>query len=820
MPKSTWTRAVACCFVVGCLANLAGGLVAAQEGKKPAAGAATLHDDATINEALIAWRGGNPDKAAEVLRKAAKEKPDTFEYWAYLGRLQLQRGEDGPHIVRYGNQISARPLDDSLDVDQWRKEKLTEALGCFQKMVELQNDYTVAYGYQVICLLGLGRMNDAETTARKAVELEPNDAEWHLQLAAVLRMNAKLDEAGKALEAVEQIAPRRGSLHQERLRVAQAKKEPAEKREELRLRSLFFTYLISPGVSGFTPERGKLVERFGGGRSGIKAPVDVTNEELLAIIAKQTEQPDDFAVDLWLSILHHDNHDSELADAVSRALGAAGSEVNDRLFWVLMNTPESNQTQRRVAKLLATRKDGRILEPLTKFLPYDVDVWPVEAATALGELRDPRAVPALCAVCRGEPPAGQAAVPRTPETEFGQQANRRRCVAALRHFDTPQARETLEQMTADPQMRSTALASLYSLKHDPKLLDEIAVLLSGPKPNFLAVHDLALLEDDAAWQLVLDWGPKSNDEQVRAHTARAIRYAAAAEAQRPMFLATLEKLAQDSSKIVAQEARRGLEKHADKANQLRQLRSFVGRDLRKLDAAEQTEFKKLVGMFFSDVVDEPPLLSYSQFWQLWKARDERGQELLILLQGHPTMTIPGESFATVFVLDSGGTQVSRSHFSAGYRIFINDARLVTEPNIGSPCFEIQSTREFNGDDVGHQYYAVIGGEVALIRLEDSKGNLIRNKVRMARSIGPDFPDRTDDEWERALRSKNRAEVLRTLAWLDGIHRQDLEVLNRPSVRRTLEELAASDDEWLRSAAALALRPLNDRELWDRRTRSK
>ena len=153
-------------------------------------------------------------------------------------------------------------------------------------------------------------------------------------------------------------------------------------------------------------------------------------------------------------------------------------------------------------------------------------------------------------------------MPRTPENEFGHQANRRRCVAALRHFDTPEARATLEQMTADPQMRSTALASLYSLNHDAKLLAELAAMLSGAKPDFLAVHDLALLEDEMAWQFVLDLGPKSNDEQVRAHTARAIRYATATDAQRPMFLATLEKLAQDPSKIVAQEARRGLEKHA------------------------------------------------------------------------------------------------------------------------------------------------------------------------------------------------------------------------------------------------------------------
>jgi tetratricopeptide (TPR) repeat protein len=551
---------VLACGVFGVLVARLERAAAAHDPARPgASGAQRLHADPMLNQALLAWRGGDPDKAAEVLRRAVREKPDGFDYWAYLARLQLQRGEDGPHILRFGNQVSARPLESDFDVEKWRGEKLAEALECFRKLVELRPDYVLGYGYQVLCLLGLGRLDEAEATARQAVAREPADAQWQLQLAAVLRMNDKLDDAAGVLDQVAKLAPRSGSLHQELFRLGRSRHEPPDELEQLRLRAVFFTYLIPTAVCDFSPERARVVERFGGGRSGLRAPDDVEAEELLGIIAGQRLQPGDFAADLWLSVLHHDNHEAAVTDAAEQAVAAAGPEVNDRLFWLLMNSPESGSAQRRAAKMLAERKDERILEPLTRFLPYDVELSAVEAATALAVLRDARAVPALCAACREEsaPPADG---PRPGQSEMGHQMNRRRCVQALRYFDTPQSLQTLEQVMGDPQVRSVALASLYFLRHDAKLLETLANMLSGPQADFHAVHDLALLEDDEAWQIVLERGPRSDNEQVRAHTARAIRYGDPTDAQRPAFLATLEQLARDPSKIVAQEAQRGLNK--------------------------------------------------------------------------------------------------------------------------------------------------------------------------------------------------------------------------------------------------------------------
>jgi tetratricopeptide (TPR) repeat protein len=558
-----WHRArlVAC----GLLACVGFGRVGwAHDPPAPKPAASKLHDDPVLNRVLLAWSSGQLDEAAALLKKATQAQPDRFEYWAYLGKLQLQRGEDGPHIVRFGNHVAVRPVEEGVSTDSWRQEKLGDALACFEKLVQLRPGYAAGYGYQVICLLGLERFDAAEAVSRRAVAVEPKDPEWQLQLAAVLRMNRKHDEAAATLDAIEKLAPRRGTLHQERLRLAESRDEPAERLQDLRLRAAYFSYLIPTAESQFTIERGRAVVQFGRGTLGVADAPEAKSADLVRLIRHQAEHRDEFAVDLWISIVYRENQDDLVTEAAARALESIGPEANDRLFWVFQNSLESRTALRRVAALLAQHRDGRIYEPLCRFLPYDRDYWPVDAATALGTLGDARVVPVLSRVCQASSAkALDPAAPGTAAEEAGHQMNRRRCVAALRHFDTPEAREVLRKVSDDTQVRSAALASLYTLSHEPRLLEELAAMLRGRQADFRAVHDLALLNEPQAWQLVLQHGPLSENDQVRAHTARAIRYADPTDAQRSQFLATLQKLSADKTRIVAEEARRGLDQLAN-----------------------------------------------------------------------------------------------------------------------------------------------------------------------------------------------------------------------------------------------------------------
>ncbi len=131
----------------------------------------------------------------------------------------------------------------------------------------------------------------------------------------------------------------------------------------------------------------------------------------------------------------------------------------------------------------------------------------------------------------------------------------------------------------------------------------------------------------------------------------------------------------------------------------------------------------------------------------------------------------------------------------------------------------------NGRDVARQYYAVIEGRLALIRLEDHQGELIENIYDPPDfAIGPRVPDRTPQEWEQALLSNDPAEILRSLVWLGGWHvrrgtpehrvsgesRAGAEladrVLHRPLIqRRVCAELqnSAGSNPWIRQAARRA-----------------
>jgi hypothetical protein len=121
-----------------------------------------------------------------------------------------------------------------------------------------------------------------------------------------------------------------------------------------------------------------------------------------------------------------------------------------------------------------------------------------------------------------------------------------------------------------------------------------------------------------------------------------------------------------------------------------------------------------------------------------------------------------------------------------------------------------------------QYYAFLKDSFALVRLEDSAGNVVPvNFHNPNHTIGPAVPERTPEQWEAMLRSSDHAEVLRTLVWLGGEHsdppldgdgssierfeesNRALVTRRRPGVCERVEALTQSEDSWVREAAQQA-----------------
>jgi hypothetical protein len=199
--------------------------------------------------------------------------------------------------------------------------------------------------------------------------------------------------------------------------------------------------------------------------------------------------------------------------------------------------------------------------------------------------------------------------------------------------------------------------------------------------------------------------------------------------------------------------------------------------------------------------------------------DGQGRTRLVLFQGTPLWCIPGNSSAHIFVFDVEGRLLTKCGFSTGWRITIEDAHWQEDSGHGFPCLLVCSAPSINGADITSQYYAFLEGTFALVRMEDSAGELVTvNYHNPNHTIGPAVPERTTEQWEAAVRSSDRAEVLRTLVWLSGDHsdpplRLDgisverfedasraLEARARPGLRSAVEDLTSSEDRWVQEAA--------------------
>jgi hypothetical protein len=277
---------------------------------------------------------------------------------------------------------------------------------------------------------------------------------------------------------------------------------------------------------------------------------------------------------------------------------------------------------------------------------------------------------------------------------------------------------------------------------------------------------------------------------------------------------------------------------------LRRLRSYAGQDLRKLADRESAALDRLIETLIPQTRAEwpeaqapaswyrallenlrarlnpgyPParLLFGWETWYLWRVPFAEDQEGLVLFQAQRLWTIPGESRARIFVLDNNGNLLAESILQTGWRIDIVDAAWESDSGHGFPCVKVSTCPAINGADICSQYYAPIDRAFALVRMENRQGESIRNAYYAENhTIGAAVPVRTAVEWEDALYSSDRVELLKTLVWLDGRHSGDdndsdalllQEVRSRPRVRAALRLHLTSDDEWVRTAARLANEP--------------
>jgi hypothetical protein len=248
------------------------------------------------------------------------------------------------------------------------------------------------------------------------------------------------------------------------------------------------------------------------------------------------------------------------------------------------------------------------------------------------------------------------------------------------------------------------------------------------------------------------------------------------------------------------------------------LLSFENKDLRRLNQEnweQEVKLNKAIDVLIGRQIEEPRLIS--------KISNSQGQINYVFILELPMLVIPGNSSLRVFVFNIDGKLLNNLAFPAGYRIELKDIRVIFNPEIGREIIEVESEPVINGRNIAKQYYALVGENVLPVRLEDSKAKSLQNNyVSPDHTIGYTMVNRSMEEWEKALESDDTAEILATLAWINGKHfnamqyspryyeeaikeaRLAYEIKSNSRTKATLEKLKQSGNKWIREAANLPI----------------
>jgi len=254
--------------------------------------------------------------------------------------------------------------------------------------------------------------------------------------------------------------------------------------------------------------------------------------------------------------------------------------------------------------------------------------------------------------------------------------------------------------------------------------------------------------------------------------------------------------------------------------QLWRFKSYVGKDIRKLPEAEQLAFRQIVKSLLNKPREE--LLWFGpEDWFVWRVNSDLGPRLM-LFQGRPLFMIPGQSSADVHLFTESGVLMGTTHLATGWRINIENAELLTDQLPGEYVIRVDTSTEINGADITKQYYALLADKVALIRMENSQGEMVANWYGAPNhTIGQEIDVNEDSDFVAALGHQRATEVLRSLVWLGGSHGkpnrnpgnvsvEEYEqaalherLIRQAATRRAVDKLIEHSNRWIAEAARQA-----------------
>jgi serine/threonine-protein kinase len=148
-------------------------------------------------------------EAAALVRRALLYHPRDF-WLLYL--LGVNSSNPAEQIGAFRATLAARPRSAiacySLGVVHYGDQQLAEALACYRKAVELDDNYVAAHSNLGLVLSDLGQNDEAVACFRRALELDPRHVLAQINLGAALQTLDKPDAAEACYRAALEIEPR------------------------------------------------------------------------------------------------------------------------------------------------------------------------------------------------------------------------------------------------------------------------------------------------------------------------------------------------------------------------------------------------------------------------------------------------------------------------------------------------------------------------------------------------------------------------------------------------------------------------------------
>ena len=147
------------------------------------------------------------ENAEAKFNKALNSDPGSIDARIWLGKVALMKGQSDVASNFLKEALAIEPKDAEAlalqGVSELLKRNLEAALQYLQSAEKLNAGLDLIHSNLARCYKLLGKFDDAEISARKALELNPKNAEAHFELAACMTKQNKM--SGALLHCVEAI---------------------------------------------------------------------------------------------------------------------------------------------------------------------------------------------------------------------------------------------------------------------------------------------------------------------------------------------------------------------------------------------------------------------------------------------------------------------------------------------------------------------------------------------------------------------------------------------------------------------------------------